>query len=184
MSKQCLKCGYVRKPTDQAPDYSCPKCQAVYAKVEAHIAHQRKERELVATARASGNWAGLDPSIMQKELAQIVLTTTEAVPGFTTTEVISLVSSDYAFAFGAISESIGGLARNIAGSGRSGQTVALLKEGRTEVLRDMRQQALDFNAHAIVGVRIDYEEISGANSKGILIVVATGTAVRLRRIEN
>lgn len=33
--RKCLKCGYVRKQADMAPDYECPGCGAVYAKVEA-----------------------------------------------------------------------------------------------------------------------------------------------------
>lgn len=184
MSKLCLKCGYTRQSADDAPDYACPKCQAVYAKVEAHIATQRKERELVAAARTSNNWSGIDPSIKQKELEAIILTTTETVPGFITTAVARIVSSDYAYAFGAIGESIGGLARNIVGSGRSGVTVAYLKEGRAECLQALRLEALGCNAHAVLGIKFDYEEFSGANNKGILVVVATGTAVRLQRREN
>jgi glutaredoxin len=30
----CPKCNYVRKPTDQAPDWQCPACQVVYAKAQ------------------------------------------------------------------------------------------------------------------------------------------------------
>ena len=33
--KSCLKCGYTRTPADRAaPGYACPRCRAVYAKVE------------------------------------------------------------------------------------------------------------------------------------------------------
>ena len=35
MNKICLKCGYVRKDTDTAPEYECPKCGVVYAKAKA-----------------------------------------------------------------------------------------------------------------------------------------------------
>ena len=35
MGKVCLKCGYERRAIDVAPDYECPRCQRVYAKVEA-----------------------------------------------------------------------------------------------------------------------------------------------------
>ena len=34
MSKQCVKCGYVRKASDTVPDYECPKCGVIYAKIE------------------------------------------------------------------------------------------------------------------------------------------------------
>jgi predicted RNA-binding Zn-ribbon protein involved in translation (DUF1610 family) len=37
MGKKCLKCGYERMATDNAADYECPKCGAIYAKVEAAI---------------------------------------------------------------------------------------------------------------------------------------------------
>lgn len=37
MAKTCLKCGYVRQESDSAPDYECPSCGAIYAKVEAAL---------------------------------------------------------------------------------------------------------------------------------------------------
>jgi predicted RNA-binding Zn-ribbon protein involved in translation (DUF1610 family) len=33
MSITCPKCGYIRKPEDEAPNYECPRCGIVYAKV-------------------------------------------------------------------------------------------------------------------------------------------------------
>lgn len=32
MSTPCPKCGYIRRPTDSAPDYECPRCGIVYVK--------------------------------------------------------------------------------------------------------------------------------------------------------
>jgi len=34
-SKTCLKCGHIRLATEPPPDYACPSCGAVYAKLEA-----------------------------------------------------------------------------------------------------------------------------------------------------
>jgi len=46
-NKKCQKCSYVRSDADhKAPDYACPKCGAVYAKVEAAL----RERTDFATA--------------------------------------------------------------------------------------------------------------------------------------
>ena len=37
MGKFCKKCFYLRQETDNAPDYECPKCGAVYAKVDSWL---------------------------------------------------------------------------------------------------------------------------------------------------
>ena len=42
--KTCLKCGYTRRPDDSAPEYACPKCGRVYAKVE-----QQMQKEAIAS---------------------------------------------------------------------------------------------------------------------------------------
>jgi len=36
--KKCLKCGHQRTAQDKGPDWACPACDAVYAKVEAMMA--------------------------------------------------------------------------------------------------------------------------------------------------
>lgn len=40
MGRHCKKCGYERQEGDNAPGYECPKCGAVYAKVEARLKHE------------------------------------------------------------------------------------------------------------------------------------------------
>ena len=181
--KQCLKCGYTRTSEDRAPDYACPKCQAVYAKVEPLVAQRAKEQDQLRHARESGDWTGIEQGTVKREAAAVILSTTNDVPSFKILENAGVVSADYAYAFGAVFESVAGLLRNIAGSGRSGQTIAFLREGRSEVLSALRFAALDVGAQAVVGIRIDYEELSGANNQGIIVIVATGTAVKIARLD-
>ena len=44
MRKICNKCGYERQEADTAPDYECPKCGVIYAKVKTRLQY---EKELV-----------------------------------------------------------------------------------------------------------------------------------------
>jgi len=61
-------------------------------------------------------------------------------------------------------------------------------KARQEVLRDARNTCLDelkIEAHAlgadgVMGIDLDYSEISGGG-KGMLLLVASGTAVKLKR---
>ena len=49
-AKQCLKWRHVRAPSDAGPDYECPKCGAVYAKVEAAARKEWETRNLAPPA--------------------------------------------------------------------------------------------------------------------------------------
>lgn len=42
--KNCLKCGYQRLPTDIGPDSACPKCGAIYVKVEVALAEKLRQQ--------------------------------------------------------------------------------------------------------------------------------------------
>jgi len=52
-NKKCLKCGHARTEADgNAPDYACPKCGAVYAKVEAAMRAKEQARAAVVPSKA------------------------------------------------------------------------------------------------------------------------------------
>lgn len=206
MTKTCLKCSHT---TQGQPDI-CPHCGAVYAKLEqlagsgqfiraAHVPtaaekeaarlrqvaaqeqRLRSAQEALDHARMSGDWRGFPADVLQREADAVVLSTADHVPGSAVEAVRGLVSADYAFAFGAIFEELAGFMRNVVGSGSSGQTVEFLQAGRAAVLAGLRTQALHCGANAVVAIRIDYEEFSGANQRGIYVVTGTGTAVRVAR---
>ena len=40
---KCPKCGYLRTPKDEAPDYECPKCGVIYAKVASRFQETKSE---------------------------------------------------------------------------------------------------------------------------------------------
>ena len=204
MTRTCLKCNH----SAPGHLDTCPNCGAVYAKVEKLVsagqviraaqvptaaereaARQRQAaeqqqalrsaQEMLQQARLSGNWQGFAPDVLKREAAGVILSTADHVPGAEIETVRGVVSADYAFAFGAIFEELAGFMRNLVGSGASGQTVQFLQAGRAAVLEGLRMQALNCGANGVVAIRIDYEEFSGANQRGIYVVTATGTAVRV-----
>ena len=63
--------------------------------------------------------------------------------------------------------------------GLSGTHQKALKQARETCLEDLAEKAGELGANAVVAVDLDYNEISGAG-KGMLFLVASGTAVRLR----
>ena len=200
----CLKCQH----DGAAGLAACPNCGAVYAKLQAVVqnggvirsvavqtaaereamrtALQRAEAprlhttaDLLEHARRTGSWNGVAPEVVRQEAAGVLLATTDSIPGRTVAEMRGLIAADYAYAFGAILEEVAGLARNIIGSGVSNKMAQAIAAGRNEALHALRFAALDAGANAVVGVRVDCEEFSGANQRGTLVVCVTGTAVRL-----
>jgi len=57
MATVCKKCGYARKPNDIAPDYECPNCGAVYAKVEAQLERKAKQSGTAQTVAPRPKYA-------------------------------------------------------------------------------------------------------------------------------
>ena len=66
--------------------------------------------------------------------------------------------------------------RDIVG-GRSGSYERVLREAKDTALKEMKEQALHLGADAVVGVDLDYESVGP--SGGMLMVTASGTAVKL-----
>jgi len=64
--------------------------------------------------------------------------------------------------------------RDIVG-GRSGAYEQVLREAKDTALKEMKENAANMGANAIVGVDLDYETV-GSNG-GMLMVTASGTAV-------
>ncbi|MBR3660232.1 MAG: heavy metal-binding domain-containing protein, partial [Bacteroidaceae bacterium] len=66
--------------------------------------------------------------------------------------------------------------RNFVG-GRSGSYEDELINARAQAMREMEDRAHKLGADAVVGIDIDYEVLGTDN--GMLMVTASGTAVRL-----
>lgn len=65
--------------------------------------------------------------------------------------------------------------RDVVG-GRSGGFQRSLAEGREAVMQDIIEQAKAADCNAVIGIDIDYSEISGKD-KNMLLVAIQGTAV-------
>ena len=73
---------------------------------------------------------------------------------------------------------IAGLFRDVFG-GRSKVMQNGLRDARKTALDELRREAHALGADAVVGVDLDYSEISGGG-KSMLFLVASGTAVTLK----
>ena len=105
------------------------------------------------------------------------LTTTHEYPGREIREALGIVSAECVLGINVFRDLLGGI-RDIVG-GRSGTHQKALREAKQACLEELAQEADQLGADAVVGVDLDYSEISGGG-KGMVFLVASGTAVRLR----
>ena len=103
----------------------------------------------------------------------MILTTTNNIEGKQTVKYLGLVSGDAVLGANIFRDFFASI-RDIVG-GRSAAYEKELRKAKDMALEEMREQAKNLGANAIVGIDIDYETI-GANSS-MLMVSASGTAV-------
>ncbi len=103
----------------------------------------------------------------------MILSTTPTIEGRRAAKYLGLVTGDAILGANIFRDFFASI-RDIVG-GRSASYEAELRKAKDMALGEMREQARQLGANAIVGIDIDYETI-GANSS-MLMVSASGTAV-------
>ena len=110
-------------------------------------------------------------------IARNMMTTTHGFPGREVREVLGVVGSECVMAINIFRDLLGGI-RDIVG-GRSGTHQAALADARETCLNELADAAEQLGADAVIGIDLDINEISGGG-KGMVLLVASGTAVRVR----
>ncbi len=106
----------------------------------------------------------------------MIITTTPSVEGRQITDYLGIVFGEVISGVDFVKDFAAGLS-NFFG-GRSGTYEDELIRAREQAMQEMAQRAHQMGADAVVGVDVDYE-VLGTNN-GMLMVTASGTAVRLR----
>jgi uncharacterized protein YbjQ (UPF0145 family) len=107
----------------------------------------------------------------------IILTTSIDIPNRTIEKVISIVAAESALGM-SILRDIVNERRNKVG-GRAILSQKPLREARAACLDELRSEAFTLGADAVIAVDLNYTELSADGPGGILLVAATGTAVKL-----
>lgn len=111
------------------------------------------------------------------ETIKMVLSTTPSIEGAKIEKYLDIISGITITGFGAFREFFSGITNALGG--RSGSYQKEYHRARELALEDLKREAKKLDADAVIGVHIDYENIT-ANNKSFIMVSATGTAVRLK----
>jgi uncharacterized protein YbjQ (UPF0145 family) len=105
----------------------------------------------------------------------MILTTTTLVEGRPVAAYLGIVTGEVIVGANIFSDMFASV-RDIVG-GRSGAYEGALRDARTQALAELKLEAKDLGADAVIGIDLDYEVLGKTGS--MLMVSASGTAVKL-----
>ena len=117
------------------------------------------------------------PTEVIDDLAKDLIVTTEPLMAeYRVVERLEVITAECVFGMNLFKNFFASISDIFGGRSKSSQKV--LRDSRRTCLTELRREALIAGANAIVGVDLDYSEISG-DGKSMLFLVASGTAVRV-----
>ena len=108
-------------------------------------------------------------------MRSMITSTTNTIEGREITEYRGIVTGEAILGTNIFRDIFAGI-RDIVG-GRSGAYEKALREAREIALSEMQDEARKLGANAVIGIDLDYENISTGSSGSMLMVSASGTAV-------
>lgn len=133
--------------------------------------------EIYANAVSRLDTLGKPPEHLVEERAlERIILTTETAHTLPVAERLDIVTAEVVIGMHLFMD-IASAFRDTFG-GRSKTMQEGLRDARKTALAELRQEAHALGADAVVGVDLDYSEISGGG-KSMLFLVASGTAVKL-----
>ncbi len=130
---------------------------------------QRRQEIEAEKREAKAKQAEIDRQI------NTVLLTTEVASEMQIKERIEIITAECAFGMNIFKDLFAGV-RDVVG-GRSKAVQENMREARRTALFELKREAYEVGANAVVGVDLDYVELSSSGS--MVLLVASGTAVRI-----
>lgn len=105
----------------------------------------------------------------------MITTTTNNIEGKPVQQYLGVISAESIIGANILKDLFASI-RDIVG-GRSETYEKVIKEARNNAMTELVQKAQSMGANAVIGIDLDFETVGGSGS--MLMVIATGTAVRI-----
>lgn len=108
----------------------------------------------------------------------MLLTTTDVIQGAVIQSYLGIVTAEVVYGSNVLRDFLASI-RDIVG-GRTGSYERLFEEGQRKAMEELEQRAQRLGADAVVGIAVDTGTINVDQSGVLLVITATGTAVKIR----
>lgn len=108
----------------------------------------------------------------------MILSTTDVLQGRDIDAYLGVVTAEVVYGSNALRDWFAGI-RDIIG-GRTGAYERVFERGQREALEELAKRAEATGADGVIGIHITTDTINVDESGALMLITATGTAVRLR----
>ena len=115
----------------------------------------------------------------EQKIKNIKLTTNFSFANYEIEDEIGIVTAECVYGMNIFRDMFAGV-RDFFG-GRSKASQKVLRDARNNCLAELKLEAYELGADGVTGMDLDYSEISGGGKSGMLLLVASGTAVKLKK---
>jgi uncharacterized protein YbjQ (UPF0145 family) len=107
----------------------------------------------------------------------MILSTTDVLQGVNVTSYLGVVTAEVVYGSNALRDFFAGI-RDMIG-GRTGSYERVFEQGQREAIAELEKRAARLGADAVVGIELNTGTINVDESGVLLLITATGTAVKL-----
>ncbi|NJK55274.1 MAG: YbjQ family protein [Pleurocapsa sp. SU_5_0] len=107
----------------------------------------------------------------------MLVTTTDTIQNQSIEAYLGVVTAEVVYGTNALRDLFAGI-RDVIG-GRTGSYEKVFEQGQQKAIAELKERAQRLNADAVVGIEIDTGTINIDNKGVLLLITATGTAVKL-----
>jgi len=109
----------------------------------------------------------------------MIVTTTDVIQGVVIETYLGIVTAEVVYGTNALRDFFAGI-RDVIG-GRTNSYERVFEKGQQDAIAELQQRAQRLGADAVIGVEIDTGTINLDQGGALLLITATGTAVKLGR---
>lgn len=107
----------------------------------------------------------------------MIVTTTDIIQGATIEAYLGIVTAEVVYGTNALRDFFAGI-RDVVG-GRTGSYERVFEKGQQEAIAELQKRAQRLGADAVIGIEIDTGTINVDQKGALLLITATGTAVKV-----
>ena len=108
----------------------------------------------------------------------MILSTTDTLQNRTIDHYFGIVTAEVVYGSNAIRDFFAGI-RDIIG-GRTASYERVFEKGQKDALNELEKRAKKLGANAVIGIRVETNTINLDETGVLLLITATGTAVKMR----